>query len=116
MKPEIAITAARIRRCGNANNDTAIRMRHCESCEVAIGTMSRKAFDKLKKCKACGKPIHVDCVEDVPEVWINQTDAKLIYGVGSVRLARVVREGRVRINEAGRGILMAERDLVREFG
>ena len=48
----------RVERCAEANTDEAVRMRHCEHCEVPVGTMSLAAFNLLYKCGVCGQLVH----------------------------------------------------------
>jgi len=55
---EIA-TLERINRCSGANTAHGVRMRHCESCEVPVGTMLLEDFYRLRECTACKKPVHV---------------------------------------------------------
>ena len=55
---EIAVID-RINRCAEANMADGVRMRHCESCEVPVGTMTREAFYRLRECPTCGKPVNV---------------------------------------------------------
>lgn len=47
--------------CRPSNEDHTRRMRHCESCEIPLGTMTRRQF--LRRyvrnqglCDACGRP------------------------------------------------------------
>ena len=50
-----------IRRCSESNTGNGRRMRHCETCQVPIGIMSRRSFLKATKCPVCGGKVH--CVE-----------------------------------------------------
>ena len=49
----------RIQRCAEANTADGMRMRHCESCEVPVGTMKREAFYRMGECPTCGNPVNV---------------------------------------------------------
>lgn len=57
-------------RCAEANTDVAKRMRHCETCQVPVGTMELAAFLRLSRCKVCGGAIHIagdDADEEIEE-------------------------------------------------
>ena len=57
----------RIKRCAEANTAEGERMRHCESCEVPVGTMTVDAFFDVGTCETCGKPVHVACLNGYDE-------------------------------------------------
>jgi hypothetical protein len=48
----------RAARCAPSNTDEAVRMRHCERCEVPIGTMGLVTFRRKRKCNVCGGLVH----------------------------------------------------------
>ena len=107
-----AIDNQRILKCRPINEDPETRMRHCESCEVPIGTMSLDVFNATQSCPVCGNDIHriLTKPEKLGE-WITAEMAEIKYKVSRGTLYDLIHNGILTSKKAERGRVILESEI-----
>ena len=116
MNPTMAALAnSRIQRCVEANYATGPRMRHCECCEVPVGTMTFHEFDEMRRCPVCKQMVHAD-ERVIEDQWISFAQALDRFGVTHVKLRIAIKAGKLTLRENCVGRWMLESELMSMFG